>query len=117
MKKLLPFIVITLVIIGGLALLFNPSNLPPDRGEIGFFEGSFVAIDQASFAQMKQAIEGNDARAFAELRKGEKVLQVAGRVRVRALTEMGANLMQVEILEGEHQGRSVWVQGAQVKRQ
>jgi hypothetical protein len=117
MRKFIPHIIITLLFIGALAWFFNPSNLPPERGEIGFFQGSFVAVDQASFAQMKQAIEGNDAALFARLRGEEKVLQVPGRVRVRALTAMDANLMQVEILEGEHQGRTVWVQGAQVKRQ
>jgi hypothetical protein len=117
MRKFIPHIIITLLFIGALVWFFNPSNLPPDRGQEGYIDGAFVALDQESFALLKQATERDDLELFASLRSSRRVFQVPGRVRVRALTEMDVNLMQIEILEGEYQGRSVWVQGAQVKRE
>lgn len=116
MRKLIPLFIVTLLVIGGLVWFLNPADLPPDRGQVGILDPAVVAIDQQSFALLKQATERSDLETFTQLRKEGKTFQV-GRVRVRALTEMDAELMQVEILEGEHAGRTAWVQGAWVHRE
>jgi hypothetical protein len=117
MRKLIPLALITLLVIGGLVWFLNPRNLPPDRGQEGFLQPSFVALDEGSFSLLKQAVDRNDAELFASLQSSRRVFRVTERVRVRALTEMDAELMQVEILEGEFAGRTGWVQGAWLHRQ